>query len=179
MDPNTPSLSIEHQIVAAIRKVVRAVDVHSKRLVENFGLTGPQLATLQEAIRLEPTSPSAIARAVHLSPGTVTGILSRLERRGYITRRRSEHDRRTVIVQVTSDGRRLMDMAPSLLQDRFRRELERLEEWERSMILATLQRVAGLMGAEQLDASPHLISDAVDLTAGGAHTMQNQTDARS
>jgi len=46
--------------------------------------------------------------------------------------------------------------SPSLLQDRFRAGLESLEEWERLQILSTLQRVAGLMGAEQLDASPHL-----------------------
>lgn len=167
MNPSDSSLSIEHQIVASIRQVMRAVDLHSKRLVENFGFTGPQIATLQEAIRLGPTTPSAIARGVHLSQGTVTGILSRLEKKGCITQRRSATDRRAVIIEVTADGRRLMDLAPSLLQDTFRLELQRLEDWERMMILATLKRVAGLMGAEQLDASPHLITDAADLTDDG------------
>jgi len=160
------SLSSEQEIVASIRKIMRAVDLHSRRLVEAFGMTGPQLATLQEASRLGPTAPSAIARAVHLSQGTVTGILTRLEARGLITRQRSETDRRSVLVSVTSEGKRLLDLAPSLLQDRFRQELERLEEWERLLILSTLQRVASLMGAEDMDAAPHLISDTIILSDG-------------
>jgi len=164
-------MTVEHQIVAAIRRIVRAVDLHSRRLVEHYGLTGPQLATLQEAERLAPASPSLIARSVHLSQGTVTGILHRLERQGLIARRRNETDRRVVIVDVTPEGHRLLNDAPSLLQDRFRYELERLEEWERLMMLSTLQRVAGLMGAETIDASPHLISDAVNLSAGAVSTV--------
>lgn len=182
------TMSVEQQIVASIRKIVRAVDLHSKRLFESHGLTGPQLATLQEASRLAPATPTALARAVHLSQGTVTGILHRLERAGLIARRRSEIDQRAVIVEVTAAGRRLLGAAPSLLQDRFRAELSRLEEWERLMILSTLHRVAGLMGAESIDAAPHLISDAVDLAAGGdpavrsgqadMQSVHRQTDAR-
>ena len=175
-------LSPEQEIVASLRKIMRAVDLHSRRLVEAFGMTGPQLATLQEAERLGPTSASSIARAVHLSQGTVTGILTRLEARGMITRAKSEQDRRSVIVTVTSEGKRLLDLAPSLLQDRFREELERLEEWERLQILSTLRRVALLMGAEDLDAAPHLISDAVNLSAGGvldAHTASLPNDKKT
>ncbi len=161
------TLSPEQQIVASLRRIMRAVDLHSHRLVEAFGMTGPQLATLQEVQRLGPTSASAIARAVHLSQGTVTGILTRLETRGLMTRQRSSTDRRSVVVSITAEGDRLLDTAPSLLQDRFRHELERLEEWERLLILSTLQRVASLMGAEDLDAAPHLISDTVNLSDGG------------
>ncbi len=164
------TLSPEQQIVASIRRIMRAVDRHSRRLVEAFGMTGPQLATLQEIERLGPTSASAIARAVHLSQGTVTGILTRLEARGLITRQRSSTDRRSVVVAITPESKRLLDTAPSLLQDRFRQELERLEEWERLLILSTLQRVASLMGAEGLDAAPHLISDTVNLSEGGVLT---------
>jgi len=160
-------LSSEQKIVASIRKITHAVDLHSRRLVDAFGMTGPQLATLQEAARLEPASPSTIARAVHLSQGTVTGILHRLEDRGLITRQRNETDRRSVCVKVTADGKRLLDVAPSLLQDKFREALGRLEEWERLLILSTLQRVASLMGVSDFDAAPHLISDAVDFPAAG------------
>ena len=45
-------LSMENQIVAAIRRIMRAVDLHSRRLAEEHGLTGPQLATLQAAASL-------------------------------------------------------------------------------------------------------------------------------
>ena len=156
------SLSSEQQIVAALRRIMRAVELHSRQLVEAIGLTGPQLATLQDASRLQPTSPSVIARAVHLSQATVTGILQRLESRGLIERTRSETDRRSVQITVTTAGEDLLKNAPSLLQDHFREKLENLDEWERLLILSTLDRVATLMGAEDMDASPHLVSNQIN-----------------
>jgi len=156
------TLSSEDQIVAAIRRIIRAVDLHSRRLVEAHGLTGPQLAVLGAAARLGKTSISALARTVHLSQPTVTGILDRLERRDLVKRCRDEADRRTVNATVTSEGRAMLERAPSLLQDRFRRELVKLREWELTMTLATLQRIAEMMEAESLEASPVLVAGPID-----------------
>lgn len=160
--PHQPptSLDLEDLIVAAIRRVMRAVDLHSRRLVEEHGLTGPQLATLKEAARTGPVAASALARAVHLSSATMTGILTRLAKLGFVERARGESDRRTVIVSITAAGLQVLARAPSLLQDRFRLELSRLETWEQMMMLANLQRIASMMAAEGLDAAPHLVADA-------------------
>jgi len=155
------TLSSEQQIVAALRQIMRAVDLHSRRLVETCGLTGPQLTVLQRAARLRDATPSTIARQVHLSQATVTGILQRLESRGLIARQPNATDRRSISITVTPAGHALLDAAPSLLQDHFRDQLRTLEPWEQQMILAVLQRVAGLMGAADLDAAPHLLSDAL------------------
>jgi DNA-binding MarR family transcriptional regulator len=141
---------------------MRAVDLHSRRLVEEHGLTGPQLATLREAARLGNVSVSALSRAVHLSQPTVTGILDRLERRRWIQRSRDTEDRRTVKVLVTVEGYSFLNRAPSLLQDRFRSELAKLQEWEQTMTLATLQRIAEMMEADSLDASPVLVAGPVE-----------------
>jgi DNA-binding MarR family transcriptional regulator len=150
------SLSHEDQIVAAIRQIIRAVDIHSRQLVEVHGLTGPQLAVLQETQRLGPVSQTSLARAVHLSQATVTGILQRLQRRSLVAREPSPEDRRSVIVSITSDGEALLAASPSQLQDRFRDALSSLANWERLQILATMQRVATLMDADTIDAAPHL-----------------------
>ncbi|OYP37617.1 MarR family winged helix-turn-helix transcriptional regulator [Rhodopirellula sp. MGV] len=157
-------LSHEDQIVAAIRQIIRAVDLHSRRLVQGHGLTGPQLAVLQETSRLGPVAPSALARSVHLSQPTITGVLKRLESRGLVQRERNESDRRSVTFDITELGKQTLAASPSLLQDEFRVALSRLEEWERLQILSTLQRVATLMDAGDLDASPHLMPG--DLTEG-------------
>jgi DNA-binding MarR family transcriptional regulator len=160
----TGDLSVENRIVAAIRQIVRAVDLHSRQLVKKHGLTGPQLATLQEAAALGPLSAGALAKAVHLSQPTVTGILDRLERRRLVERDRNGKDRRTVTVAVTEYGKRALEAAPSLLQDRFRRELSKLEEWEQTTVLATLQRVVSMMEAEDIEASPVLVTGPMDAT---------------
>lgn len=163
------ALSIEDQIVAAIRRIMRAVDLHSRHLAEQHGLTGPQLATLQAASRLgEASSTGALAKAVHLSGPTVTGILDRLAKRGLVERARSGSDRRSVTIAITPQGEEVMAAAPSLLQDRFRAELARVEEWEQTMILAMLQRIAAMMDAESLDASPVLVPGPVDAATQGA-----------
>jgi len=158
---------IETRIVASIRRIMRAVDLHSRHLVDEFGLTGPQLAVLQAVTRCEPATPGAIARSVRISAATTTGILTRLQKRGLIVRTRGESDRRTVRVDLTDAGRKALAAAPSLLQDRFRDQLVHLEGWERSMILSVLQRIATMMDAEDLEASPMLVTDDSTLVFRG------------
>jgi DNA-binding MarR family transcriptional regulator len=147
---------LEDQIVSALRRIVRAIDLQSRRMLEQCGLTGPQIVVLREADRLDGASISALARAASLGQPTVSGILDRLEAQGLVRRKRSTQDRRSVFVTVTAKGARVLASAPSLLQDRFRSELSRLEEWERTQILALLQRLASMMDAEAIDAAPML-----------------------
>lgn len=154
-------LTQEDQILAALRRIMRAVDLHSRHLLDAHGMTGPQLAVLQAAERLQTGSATALARAVHLSGATVSGILDRLGRHGLIRRERDERDRRSVSIVVTDAGRTMLEKAPSLLQDRFRIKLESLEDWERTQVLATLERIASMMAVSDLDASPILVAGPV------------------
>ncbi len=167
------SSNLEPEIVAAIRRIIRAVDLHSRYLAVAHGLTGPQLATLREAARLGPVSASALAKAVSLSQPTMTGILDRLERRGLVSRRRDGADRRSVIITVTGKGSDILTTAPSLLQDRFRDELAKLKEWERTSMLATLQHIAAMMDAEAIEAAPILVTGPIGATPGEAERQPN------
>ena len=156
----------EDHIVAAIRRIIRAIDLHSRQLLESHKLTGPQLATMRAAQKLDGPTTSALARAVHLSQPTVSGILNRLERSGLVHRERSVGDRRSVVVRLSEAGERVLEEAPSLLQERFREKLGRLEDWERHWLLAALERIASMMDAESIDAAPMLetgqISASID-----------------
>ena len=155
------TLTLEDQVIAALRRITRAIDLHSRLLLQKNGLTIPQLAALLAIQRLQPITVGAIARDIHLGPATVTGILGRLENRGLVSRTRGDLDRRSVVIQLTDDGAKLVAEAPSLLQDRFHRELTKLQEWERTMILATLQRIASMMDAEDIEAAPVLVPGLV------------------
>ncbi len=153
-------LGIEDQVIVALRRITRAIDLHSRELMQQVGLTAPQLAALQAIERLQPITAGALAKAIHLSQATLTGVLTRLETRDLVTRARSVSDRRTVVVELTEEGRAILENAPSLLQDRFRRELLKLNEWEQTQMLATLQRMAAMMDAEEIDAAPVLAAGA-------------------
>jgi DNA-binding MarR family transcriptional regulator len=142
MDQTEP---VERRIITAIRCVIRAFDLHSRRLMEQHGLTGPQLAVLQELDRLGAALSGELARALQVSQPTLTGIVDRLERHGLAARSRNGVDRRTVQVAITDEGRRALQSTPSAMQEGIRRELSTLDEWERTMMLATLQRIAAIV----------------------------------
>jgi DNA-binding MarR family transcriptional regulator len=54
-------------------------------------------------VRYGPLSPSALARRARQHPATVTGILDRLERGGWVTRERDPSDRRAVLIRAQRD----------------------------------------------------------------------------
>jgi DNA-binding MarR family transcriptional regulator len=144
-------------VLVALRRIIRATDIYSQKLRKTVGLTTPQLLVLRAVAHADDVTASRVARDLSLSQATVTTLVDRLESGGFVTRARSEEDRRRVFVRLTTAGREALSLAPDLLQDRFVRRFERLEEWERSMITAALQRTAALMDAADLDAAPVLL----------------------
>jgi DNA-binding MarR family transcriptional regulator len=152
-------LSLEDRIVVALRRISQAIDVWSRHMLQNYGLTSPQLATLREIQAGKNVSTGTLATALHLSQPTVTGILSRLEQRGLIARERSEDDRRSVLATVTEEGKALVAKSPALLRDRFCQELVRLPTVEQEQILSTLQRVAEMMHAPEAGDEPYFFNE--------------------
>ncbi len=152
------------KVIVALRRVIRAVDLHSRALVESHGLTGPQ-ALILKALQNGSLSAGELAARVNLSQGTVTDILNRLEQRKLIKRIRDTKDRRRVLVQVTDDGHVLLNQSPPLLQERFAERFNNLQDWEQTLLLASLQRIAAMMDAEEIDAAPVLSSGSVRATA--------------
>lgn len=143
-------MDIEAEITSAIRRIMRAVELRSRQLLDQTGVTGPQLAALQIAAQIDGASASAISQRLHLSRSTVTGVLDRLQSRGLIRRNRNDRDRRGNVIELTPRGKDLLASAPPLLQDQFRHKLAELEVWEQTSILASLQRLASMMDAEDL-----------------------------
>jgi DNA-binding MarR family transcriptional regulator len=97
-----------------------------------------------------------LASEMSLSQATVTTIIDRLEKRKFVFRERSKEDKRKVHAYLTDEGREMLLKAPIPLQDRFARQFAGLQDWEKNMIISSLQRVAHMMDAEHIDASPVL-----------------------
>lgn len=152
------------QVLAALRRIIRAIDLHSRALVRRYGLTGPQLVVLKELVGTSPQSVSALAAEVNLSQATVTGILDRLERKDMVTRQRDSNDRRKVLVSPTSAARDALAGAPPLLQEHFTAAFAAMANWEQTQILSSLQRIVALMEAENVEAGPILTTGPLDAT---------------
>jgi len=162
---------IEEDILRSLRRISRAIDVHSRKLVNDLGLTGPQLVVLRTIARVGPLTPSAVAREVSLSQATVTGIIDRLSGRQLVTRERSERDRRLVAVRVTKAGQTLVDSAPSPLQDRFVERLAALPPPEQEQIRGALDQIVTMMGSEDVPAAPVLSTSSAAQSAEEAKDM--------
>ena len=142
-------MSQQDQIIAALRQIAQAIDTYSRQLLTEHGLSSPQIGTLRVLAKHGHSTPTDLADALHLSPQTMAGILQRLEQRGLIQRERDTADRRSFLVQMTDQGKQAEAKAPPLLRDEFTSQLAKLPVWEQSMMLATLQRIAQMMHAEE------------------------------
>lgn len=149
------------QVLASLRRLIRATDLHSKQLAKTSGLTAPQLLLLQAIRNRGEVTIGELAREISLSQATVTNILDRLEKRDMIYRERASDDKRKVHAYLTAKGTELIKNAPTALQDHFVKRFRDLPDWEQSMILSSLQRIAQMMDAQHIDASP--ILDVGDL----------------
>lgn len=144
------------EVLVSLRRIIRANDLHSRRLGKETGLTTPQLVVLRTINERGEQTVSEIGRSVSLSQATVTNILNRLEAGGLVKRKRSSEDRRRVNVSLTAPAKRLLKAAPMPLQEGFVERFGALAKWEQHQIVASLERVATMMDAEELDAAPLL-----------------------
>ncbi|WP_196161462.1 MarR family winged helix-turn-helix transcriptional regulator [Reinekea sp. G2M2-21] len=144
------------EVLVSLRRVIRATDLHSKHLAKTTGLTAPQILLLQTIRNKGEMTIGELASIMNLSQATVTTIIDRLEKRELVMRERSTTDKRKVFALLTDNGHEVLKSAPIPLQDQFARQFADLQEWEQTMIIASLQRIAYMMDAQHIDASPVL-----------------------
>ena len=154
------------EILISLRRIMRAIDLHSKHLERQAGLTVPQILILQTIEDSGSPAVSEVARRVSLSQATVTSVIDRLVKKDLVRRDRNASDRRVVSVSLTDPGKSTIREAPELLQADFVRQFEQLPSWEQKMLIAALERIASLMDAERVDASPILeVGELIDQAA--------------
>ena len=149
------------EVLVLIRRIIRAADLRSKQLGKLTGLTAPQLLVLRSIGDTTNTTMSAVAQSISLSQATVTSIVDRLEKRGLVQRIRSEDDKRKTYLVMTESGQEVMLTAPTPLQETFVERFDGLSDWEQHLIMASLAKVADMMDASDIDASPLLDVGAV------------------
>ncbi|WP_299205039.1 MarR family transcriptional regulator [uncultured Amphritea sp.] len=143
-------------VLIELRKIIRATDLQSKRVVKSCGLTIPQVMVLRAIKQLGDVTVKRISVDVSLSQATVTTIMDRLEERKLVERIRSHTDRRIVNARLTETGDEVLQTAPTLLHESFISRFENLANPEQHTILSSLQQIASMMDAESLDAAPLL-----------------------
>ncbi len=156
----------KHQeLLIALRKVIRAIDLHSKHLSKTSGLTSPQLLIMLEIDKVSGVNSSQVAKSVNLSAATVTNILDRLENKNLISRVRDTQDKRKVGLYLTDNGKALLVKAPQALQEHFIDKFSSLAQWEQSQLLSSMERLSEMMDANEIDAAPLLELNAMSASS--------------
>ncbi|OUR63228.1 MarR family transcriptional regulator [Colwellia sp. 39_35_sub15_T18] len=170
----------KHQeLLIALRKIIRAIDLHSKHLSKTSGLTSPQLLIMLEIDKASGVNSSQVAKNVNLSAATVTNILDRLESKGLVSRVRNTQDKRKVSLFLTENGKALLLNAPQALQEHFIENFANLAQWEQSQLLSSMERLAEMMNANEIDAAPLLELNAMSASSVSIANKANTDAAKS
>ncbi|GAB3089459.1 MarR family winged helix-turn-helix transcriptional regulator [Isoptericola nanjingensis] len=108
---------IDRDTMALLARLTRAaalVDARTESVAAGYGVNrgdGDVMFALRRSGEPYRLSPTSLARALLMTTGTMTGRLDRLEKRGWIVRVPSAHDRRSLDVELTPEGLRLVDEA--------------------------------------------------------------------
>lgn len=144
------------QSLIAIRRIFRATEIYGRELAKAAGLTAVQIRVLQIVDENGQATSKEISQRMGVAQATMTSLVDRLVAKGMVERRRSEADRRQTNIFITEAGRAAVKKAPDPLQQRYVKQFTALEDWEQAMIVASLERVASMLDAEEIDASPVL-----------------------
>ena len=121
------------------------------RRAQARGVQSPDDLTLAQYYLLSPlvsergVALSRLAESAGIAPPTATRVIDGLEKAGLVRRERSNTDRRTVLVSLTTAGRRRVDRKRAELVDRRRRLYENLEPDERHQSERLLRHLAELI----------------------------------
>jgi DNA-binding MarR family transcriptional regulator len=136
--------------------------IGSERLVRQ-GISMTQLHVMNMLERHGEMAMSRLAEMLDVSDSNATGLIDRIEERGFVERIRVPSDRRVVLVRITDRGREVMEEVETLREEMLERMLGRLDE-------PNLMRVAAAMS----DLREAIVTTVADPNSGVSHTHEPQ-----
>lgn len=149
------------QILTIIRKVIRSLNLESKRINKEYGITIPQLFTLKhlQSCSDYQASHKEITSILELNSSTVTGIIDRLEKKNLVARLPKKEDKRVTYIALTAKGSSLLKKSPKLLQQKLPDKLDKMKKEDVEQLTKSLNLLANLLELKDIEASPILTTE--------------------
>jgi len=150
------------EILIPIRKIVRSINLESKKIQKEYGVSIPQvlcLNYLQSCPHYQATQ-GEIRNFLNLNSSTISGIIDRLEKKGYLVRLPKFGDKRVVNISLTVTGDKLLSTMPSLLHEQLSKNLMQLDHEKLQNVKESLNTLIELLQIGELEASPLIAIDA-------------------
>lgn len=139
------------EIIYQIRRLMQAGELFTKELNKTYQVSAPQLHCLLALHEYGPLPPSQIARYIMVKSSTVTGIIDRLEQKGFVERLRNSPDRRVITIQLTEAGKELAQNAPPPIQHKIVDGLRKLPDGEIKQIITSLSKLTKMLDVQDLE----------------------------
>jgi MarR family transcriptional regulator, organic hydroperoxide resistance regulator len=146
-------------IIADFRAAMNQVKCASSERLVRKGISMAQLHILYTLQRSGEMPMSRLAEVLHVSLSNATGLIDRIEERGFIERTRVPEDRRIVLIQVTDAGRRMLEEVDAISSDLLRSVFGRIGRSQLAAVgraMAELRR--GLEEETGAPSDPHAVS---------------------
>jgi DNA-binding MarR family transcriptional regulator len=138
------------EIMQSLRRIFKAIQDYSQKVFHEYGITGPQLWALKTISATGGLSLGELSKKMYLHPSTVTGVVDRLEKKGYVSRDRAQKDRRVVKVQLTPLGKRLVKKAPNPVQGEIIYGLREMKQGELRKIHEAVDKLVEIAEAKNV-----------------------------
>ena len=158
-DPMPRPTSQADALRNTLRQLRIELSIATRRVAAVTGLNDSDLDVLDVLARYGAQSPTALARRMGIHPATMTGVLTRLEKAGWLVRRRDVTDRRSV--QVEPSGFDRLTQLYSDANERLDQIAAQLAPEAGALILDYLNRVTAAVH----EASARLAVDRTDFGA--------------
>ena len=152
------------EILIKIRKIVRSINIESKKIQKEYGVSIPQvlcLNYLKNSKNYQATQ-GQIKKFLNLNSSTVSGIINRLEIKGLVARLPKTGDKRVVNISLTSRGDSLLNNIPSLLQVELSEKLKKLDQKTIIQIFESLELLVNLLDINDVEAFFSVASEEVN-----------------
>jgi DNA-binding MarR family transcriptional regulator len=108
------TMKLDNQICFALYACSREMTKLYRPMLDRIDLTYTQYVTMLALWEQDQVSVTALGNKLYLDSGTLTPLLKKLEAAGHITRKRDIQDERSVIVELTEQGRALQEQAAGI-----------------------------------------------------------------
>ena len=151
------------EILINIRKISRSVNLESKRLEKEYGISIPQLLALSFLREKEnyQASHKAIKDFLKLNASTVTGIITRLEKKGMVAKLPRLNDKRVSLITLTAKGAELLKAVPHPLHQQISQKLQSLSPQQLTQLNEAFRAIIDILKIDDIEDSP--VESAFDL----------------
>jgi len=145
-----------NEILSDLRRIIRAVNLEGKRVEKEYGVSIPQylcLNFLHEANGFS-ASMSELKAALQLNPSTMTGIVQRMERAGYVARLPKTTDKRKNLIILTEQGANVIRKHPQILHEELVNRLDRMGDNDYAKLKKAFLDIIDFLDIQKVDAAP-------------------------